>query len=131
MAMAGRWTNRLGSIMELRVSGDALSGTYKTAVGGDKAKSRSWKLFGKVAGDLLSFIVVYGKGQDASIAAWTGRYFPEEKAVRGRQGKPERIATVWCLADRWTAKKSGKSLKRVPTEDWNHVLTNADIFTRE
>lgn len=134
MSVAGRWKNQRESMMDLKiVSGTKLEGTYRTAVGGKYAQGQSWALSGVVEGDLLAFIVVFrDQTKDAeSITAWSGRHFPEECDREGKVVKPERISTVWCLAHRWSSREKGDgSLEKTETEDWNHVLTNADVFTR-
>jgi len=121
----GDCKNQLGSTMTLSVSGDKLTGTYQTAVGDEESISQPVPIIGTVDGDLIVFIAVYPSrtGDDNSICAWAGRYFNDKKG--------ERIATVWNLVRRKTSKEAdGGTLTEVDTEDWNHVLTNADVFTR-
>lgn len=133
MSIAGDWKNQRGSTMTLQVNGSKLSGTYRTAVGDEHARSRDWDLSGVVGGDLLSFTVIYPdkNGDAGSITAWAGRYFPEELDEGGKVLKPERISSMWCLTHKWTSEEqSDGSLVKKETKDWNHITAHADVFER-
>lgn len=112
-AAEGKWTNRLGSIMELTVGDDhRIGGTYQTGVGvldpGDK-----YNVTGFVEGDALSFSVDFGLL--GSVASWTGHHVSDANG--------ERLLTLWHLAQR----------VRDPHDEsdtWRSLTAGSDEFVR-
>lgn len=109
---SGEWQNQLGSIMDLSMSGQSLSGRYKSPVSGD-GTSVGGDLVGWVDGDLISFTVNWTT--PASLTAWTGQLVDES----GR----ETIKTLWHLV---------KNIADADEENglWTSTLTGTDSFWR-
>src|SRR5829696_6974654 len=60
---AGRWVNQMASFMDLDVSGNNVTGTYNSASSGrEGGKSIEGELKGYVAGDRISFLVLWPGG---------------------------------------------------------------------
>lgn len=72
VGIAGTWTNALGSVMELRCSGDdgSLSGTYASGV----RDKHTYDLIGYANSTTIVFTVNFRSS--ASIGAWAGHYDP-------------------------------------------------------
>jgi hypothetical protein len=109
----GTWENGLESTMELSVSGNNVTGIYRTNVGSPKP-TEEFDLTGYVTGDLISFTVNFGKY--GSLTAWVGQHTEPEA------GQFE-IKTLWHLT------------KNVPDNDepddlWSSILAGANSFTR-
>lgn len=110
--IAGAWKNELGSVMEIAVSGNIVSGTYTSAQSGGGGPV-SGPLQGYVAGDLVSFQVLWPGG---SITAWVGHVFGG-----GGGTIASLIETLWYL------------VSEIPNPDdpddfWQAVLAGADSF---
>ena len=85
----GKWKNRVGSEMELKVSKNgALTGTYRTGIGLPKP-DEEFRLRGFVSGDLIVFCVDFGRYH--SLTSWAGQH------TQDGNGK-EVIYTLWHLA---------------------------------
>ena len=114
-AVAGRWRNRLGSIMELEVDDRHLvRGTFHSGVGvGDP--TIGFEVIGFVEGDAFSFCVDFGRW--GSVASWTGHHITDDE-------HGERLVTIWHLA---------RPVKDPHSEadTWGAVLTGGDEFRRE
>lgn len=109
----GRWENELGSEVELSISGNRLSGVYRTNVGSPEP-TEEFDLCGFVTGDVISFTVNFGKY--GSLTAWVGQH------TEIRPGEYT-INTLWHLA------------KNVPDHDepkdlWSAVLAGGNSFHR-
>lgn len=114
IAFGGKWKNQLGSIMDIKITGNKVTGKYDTAVGAP-GNIETFDLIGVVNGDLISFVVdwgVYG-----SITAWVG----EHTADAG--GGNERIVTMWHLVKNISEDDEKSSL-------WGAFLVGSDIFNR-
>lgn len=110
-SLAGRWTNEYGSVAELDVDGDRVSGTYTSAVGGATG-SMSGPINGFVRGDIVAFAVLWPVGM-RSITSWVGQ-------VVELNGAPV-LKTLWHL------------IIDIPDADeatglWTTVHTGADTF---
>lgn len=108
----GRWTNQIGSTMDLQVTGNSVEGSYTSASKADGTGSVTGPLKGYVAGDLLSFSVLWPGG---SMTAWTGQLVDE--------GAHPRIKTLWHLV---TDVPDADEPKRL----WTSTFTGADEFVR-
>jgi len=109
----GTWRNELHSEMNLIVDATGnVTGKYKTGVG-TPAPSEEFVLVGFASGDLLSFIVNFGKY--GSLTSWSGQHTEEN-------GK-EVIKTMWLLARNVTDQDEPKNL-------WGAILTGHDNFQR-
>jgi hypothetical protein len=108
----GRWVNQMGSHMDLTVSGHDVSGSYTSinSIGEDDDITGALK--GYVAGDRISFIVLW---QGGSITAWTGQLVNDRDAPT--------IKTLWHLVTDIPDADEPKKL-------WMSTLTGADDFTR-
>jgi hypothetical protein len=112
--VAGRWRNRLGSVMELVVGDDdVVTGWFRTGVGGNRAQ-HDHPLTGFVRADAVVFCVDFRP--HGSLSAWAGHHVVD--------GGPERLVTLWHLA------------RPVPhphaeVDLWQGVLAGADQFERD
>lgn len=109
--LSGRWRNRLGSEMELQVSGDRLVGTYHTAVGSPRREA-SFELAGYAIGDALAFCVDFRP--HGSVGSWTGH--------RTLDDDGERLMALWHLA--------GPVDRPREADLWRGTLSGADEFRR-
>lgn len=110
-SIAGRWTNEHGSVAEITVDGDRISGAYTSAVGG-RTGPLSGPLTGFVRGDIVGFSVLW-PAHMRSITSWVGQ-------VVEANGAPE-LKTLWNL------------VVDIPDPDeatglWSTVHTGADTF---
>lgn len=110
----GRWTNKLGSSMELEVDQNSgmVSGEYRTAVG-EPEPGESFSITGFVQGDLLAFCVNFA--EHSSLAAWTGQ-------ATSDNGQ-EVIRTLWHLAN-------DVEDPLEPMNLWGSTRTGSDEFRR-
>lgn len=107
----GRWKNQMGSTMDLAVTHSDLTGTYTSSTSGGGGPVTG-TLKGFVAGDLISFLVLWPGG---SMTAWTGQLVDDVAAPR--------IKTLWHLV---TDVPEGDE----PTKLWTSTFAGADEFTR-
>ena len=70
-SVAGRWTNEYGSVAEIAVDGDRITGTYTSAVGGATGPM-SGPINGFVRGDIVAFAVLWPVNM-RSITSWVGQ----------------------------------------------------------
>ena len=109
--LAGRWRNRLGSVMQVTVDENhRVDGSFTSGVG---ASGRTCHLVGYAEGDALSFCVDFGRL--GSVAAWAGHRVADDQG--------ERLVTLWHLA----------LPVREPHSDadvWGSVSAGGDEFTR-
>jgi hypothetical protein len=110
---SGKWRNQLRSEMELTVKGNKVTGKYRTGVG-LPTPAEEFDLTGFCSGDLLAFVVNFGKF--GSLTAWAGQHTIDDVG----QGQ---IRTMWHLA------KNVKD-EDEPSELWAAVLSGADVFFR-
>jgi hypothetical protein len=110
---SGHWENQYDppSSMALVVDGSSVTGRYKSrsSVGGGELCG---ELKGYVAGDLISFLVLWPRG---SMTAWVGQMVDDDTAPR--------IKTLWHLVMEIPDEKE-------PTILWQSILTGADEFHR-
>jgi hypothetical protein len=111
---AGVWKNELKSEMTLEVKGNVVTGKYRTAVGAP-GEYEEFDITGTVNGDLISFIVSWGKY--GSITAWVGQHSVDES------GENDFLETNWQLV-----KNIGEAAE--PKALWGDVITGSDVFTR-
>lgn len=109
--VSGRWTNEYGSVAELIVDGDRLSGTYTSAVGGG-AGALSGPISGFVRGDVVAFSVLW-PAYMRSITSWVGQMVDVN-------GAPE-LRTLWHLVADIPDPEEATGL-------WATVHTGADTF---
>jgi hypothetical protein len=110
-SVAGRWTNEYGSVAEIAVDGDRISGTYTSAVGGSTGPM-SGPINGFVRGDIVAFAVLWPANM-RSITSWVGQ-------VVEVNGAPV-LKALWHL------------IIDIPDADeatglWTTVHTGADTF---
>ena len=106
----GRWTNELGSYMDLTIKGTAVTGTYVSAVSSGGGPI-SMPISGTTVGDLISFTVNWG----SAITAWVGH------GVLSNE-QPQ-ILTLWHLVLAIDDETN-------PEEEWKTVMAGADEFRR-
>ena len=111
---SGRWTNQLGSEMNITVTGQSVTGTYQSAVG-NVVSGKKYNLVGFVSEDIIGFVVDYD--DSVAVATWIGRYVSTEGV--------ERIHTLWHTGSTYADKSHTK--KR---DLWDSFGTNADVFDR-
>lgn len=109
---AGKWTNELGSTMELTVSGTRVSGSYRSQVSG-KDQPVEGPLTGEINGDQIAFCVNWTTM--ASLTSWVGQVVAEDGG--------EELRTMWLLT------------RNVPdddeaADDWQATLVGSDTFVR-
>jgi hypothetical protein len=113
-SIAGRWRNRLGSVMEVAVGDDdVVTGWFRTGVGGDGAQHEH-PLTGFVRGDAVVFCVDFRP--HGSLSAWAGHHVVD--------GGPERLVTLWHLARPVPQAHAEVDL-------WQGLLAGADQFERD
>jgi hypothetical protein len=109
----GRWTNDLGSEMEITSYPDGtVTGKYKTNVGAP-IPTEEFDLTGFTSGDLISFTVNFGKY--ASLTAWAGQH--------STKSGTEVIYTLWLLAKNVADAEE-------PTHLWGALMAGANEFRR-
>lgn len=103
--IAGRWSNELGSVMELRCVGDngELVGTYTSGV----RDRHTYELIGYANATTVVFAVNFVSS--ASIGAWSGHYDPDKGT----------LVMLWHLV---AEPKAG--------ELWDTTFAGFDTFTR-
>jgi hypothetical protein len=109
---SGRWRNQMGSTMELRLTGEALSGTYTSASSAAGA-SITGDLAGFRSGDQIAFAVKW-QGAD-SLSTWVGQVVTE--------AGQDVIRTVWHVTMEVDDADEASGI-------WQSVLTGSDFFTR-
>ena len=107
----GRWKNQMNSVMDLKVSGNDVTGSY-TSASSAAGGAVSGTLKGNVSGDLISFLVLWPGG---SMSAWTGQLVDDDIAPR--------IKTLWHLV-------TDIADAEEPTRLWTSTFSGADEFTR-
>ncbi len=112
-AIAGRWRNRLGSVMELNVDdGHHIHGTFHSEVG--VPHPLTFGVTGFAEGDALTFCVDFGKR--GSVAAWAGHHITD--------GKGERLVTLWHLVQ-------PVRNPHAESDVWRATMAGSDEFTRD
>jgi hypothetical protein len=110
---SGRWVNQMSSVMDLQVSGSDVTGKYNSASsgnpGGDPIEGI---LKGYVAGDLISFMVLWPRG---SMTSWVGQLVEIEGVST--------IKTLWHLLTEVPDAKEPRFL-------WQSIFSGADEFKR-
>lgn len=104
---SGTWENELGSGMVLSQAGNALSGTYNSAVSGGGGRATG-DLLGYVDGDLISVVVHWRNFQ--AITAWVGQLVPN--------ASPAQILTLWQMTQQ--VAQGG---------EWHSINAGTDTFT--
>ncbi len=108
---SGMWRNQMGSTMDLTVTGNDVLGIY-TSAGSAAGGPVAGPLKGVVAGDLISFLVLWPGG---SQTAWVGQ-------MVGTEDQPE-IRTLWHLVTNVPDADEPKEL-------WTSIFAGADEFYR-
>ncbi len=115
MNINGIWYNELGSMMELSVSGNPITGKYHTKVG---SASGVYPLIGYLNapnpnGIAVGWTVLWNNqfGNKQSLTSWAGQYQVTDGV--------EEIYTFWLLV---------RELEH--TEDWSATNIGQDTFTR-
>lgn len=104
----GTWVNELGSKVIFVQTGDALSGTYESAVSGGGTQTTG-DLVGYVDGDLIAFTVHWLDFQ--AITAWVGQLQP----TPGQST----IKTLWQMTNQVD-----------PGDEWASINAGTDTFVR-
>lgn len=110
---SGVWHNGLGSAMDLSISGNLVSGIYKTNVGSPKP-TEEFPVTGFVTGDLICFSANFGKY--GSLTTWAGQHTETKPGVF-------EIKTLWHLA-------KDVPDSNEPKEMWSAVWAGANDFSR-
>lgn len=110
--LSGEWHNQHGSRMRLEIAPDgAVSGTFTSALG--LSKDQTFRLTGFAAGEVLAFVVDFGKYR--TLTAWTGQCCT---------GGGEAIRAMWHMS---VSPPPGEA-ERVR---WRGTWTGEDVFRRE
>ena len=109
---SGHWENQYTSTMDLVVEGKNVRGEYETAssIGGGRQRG---ELKGYVAGDLISFLVLWRGG---SMTAWVGQMVDDDTTN-------PKIKTLWHLVTEIPDPQE-------PLKFWQAVWAGADEFHR-
>jgi hypothetical protein len=109
----GRWTNELGSILEITIGEDgAVTGRFQSAVSDDGAGATDWfPVNGVASGDLITFNVNWR----TEITTWIGHGVNDK--TKGAQ-----ILTLWQIV---------KTIPDItdPEKQWKTIMAGADIFS--
>lgn len=109
----GAWRNELGSEMHLIVDAHGVvSGKFRTGVG-EPQSAAEFELSGFASGDLLSFVVNFGRYN--SLASWSGQHTVDDGN--------EVIKTMWLLARDVADADESSGM-------WAAVLTGSNHFRR-
>ncbi len=108
---SGKWRNELQSVVDFKVKGSSITGTYESAVSGGGTPIKG-PLTGYINGDLIAFSVNWST---AAITAWVGQLTTEN----GR----ETIKTLWQMT------KNVEDANE-PTGLWASINAGADEFVR-
>jgi hypothetical protein len=112
-AVLGTWYNQHGSELVLESSGERkLSGYFKSRSGLAKGGERC-AVTGYVAGDLVAFVVDFGRFD--SLTAWTGHFVIESDEPR--------IRACWHMSVK-------VPLRHADDELWRGTWTGEDEFRR-
>lgn len=116
-SLAGKWYNELGSMMELEVVGDTITGTFMPNV--DEVVG-GYPLTGLTDSDAspdsqaVGFVVAWHRGPEDnlhSVTAWSGQY----QIINGK----EVLTTQWLL-----------TREHIPEHNWSSTVVGHDTFTR-
>ncbi|HSR88788.1 MAG TPA: avidin/streptavidin family protein [Candidatus Udaeobacter sp.] len=114
MNINGVWYNELGSKVIIKASGQMLTGTYQSAVGGQGV----FQMTGMVdpvqaAGQTFGMVVVWNNSTSdlQSTTAWCGQL----QMINGQ----ETLTTMWLLNQTTN-----------PADNWESMLIGQDVFTR-
>ena len=114
----GFWIKELDSVMELKLTGLNVSGTYKTAVGDASNQQQGLDLSGILHYPLITFFVNFS----TSICTWMGIF--EELKPDGGQSELV-LHTVWLLGSIFQDLANTQ-----PTKIWNTFQVNRNTFKR-
>lgn len=110
--VSGRWTNEYGSVVDIKVDGDRIDGTYTSAVG-SKRHELTGPITGFARGDTVTFSVLW-PAHMRSLTTWVGQ------VVDSGGGTPV-LKTLWYLiVDVPDADE--------PTGLWTAIHAGADEF---
>jgi hypothetical protein len=119
LSVAGVWLNDAGSSLILIENGEALAGTYRTAVG-DADQGRDYPLVGWRNGRCLGFTASWAPESD-SVTAWTALL----------HGDPEpALHAVWTLVRSRTLARSATVVAERPTAPWEAFSVQSSRFRR-
>lgn len=107
----GIWKNQYGSKMDLKVSGQTITGTYESPVS-STGSTVTGDLVGFINGDLISFSVNW---PTAAITSWVGQAINDNGY--------DVIATLWHMT-------VNISDAQEPTGMWQSVYSGTDRFHR-
>lgn len=111
-AIAGRWENRRGSVVELIVRQDhQVHGTFRTQVMPNP--DSPFHITGFAEGDAVAFTVDFGR--KGSVASWSGHHLTDDHG--------ERLVTLWHLARPVRDPHSESELSGA-------IMSGSDEFTR-
>lgn len=115
MDIAGIWYNELGSMMDLTVVGNTLTGNYMTAVGNARGKYPLYGAFVPAVGETqaVGWTVAWvnESGSSRSVTGWSAQY----QDFSGN----ETIIATWLLTQETTQ-----------DQDWASTLVGRDTFSR-
>jgi len=110
---SGRWTNKLGAEITLKMEGHALSGTYRVQVG-TAGRIEDFPLVGFANGDIVSFVVDWGRY--GTMMAWVGQHADEP-------GGGERLEAMWHMTRNIAENTEARAL-------WGAFLSGSDSLIR-
>jgi hypothetical protein len=110
-SLSGRWTNEYGSVAEITLDGERISGTYTSQVGGADGPLAG-PITGYARGDIVAFSVLWPTPM-RSITSWVGQVVDA--------GSGPELKTLWHL------------IVDIPDADearglWTTVHTGSDTF---
>ncbi|NOK57813.1 MAG: hypothetical protein GFH27_549287n117 [Chloroflexi bacterium AL-W] len=115
--LSGKWYNELGSMMELEVVDDTITGTFTANTNGSVGV---YPLTGRTDSDAspdsqaVGFVVAWHRTPEDnlhSVTAWSGQY----QIIDGK----EILTTQWLL-----------TREHIPEHNWSSTVVGHDTFTR-
>ncbi|MEM8530773.1 MAG: avidin/streptavidin family protein [Chloroflexota bacterium] len=116
-SLSGKWYNELGSMIEIEVVGDTITGTFTPNT--DELVG-VYPLTGRTDSDpspdsqAFGFVVAWHRGPEDnlhSVTAWSGQY----QTIDGK----EALTTQWLL-----------TREHIPEHNWSSTVVGHDTFTR-
>ncbi|XP_038643406.1 avidin-like [Scyliorhinus canicula] len=115
MALAGCWTNELGSIVWINVmDAGGFEGSYtsKASVSGEVSRGDIVGYQQDITQPTFGFVVKWATAPADSVTVWAGQYY--------NGGGKEQLNTMWLL----------RLNRQDPKDNWGATLAGMDVFTR-
>jgi len=111
MIKTGIWQNENGSLLDIKIKNNLLSGKYKTN-SENLLLQKYYPIKGYTNNNLISFCVDWEDNQ--SMTSWSGKYVEDKEIIKCH----------WHLVRNYSDIKNNKK-----SNLWESFLTGVDIFT--